>query len=231
MTSRLRIPPAYRPGIQALADLGEDDRSLLVSTLTEAPSQLATRRLAEEIESTLPIVSGQGEQIVEALLSLIALVDEDEIAEDLSRDIAHSEDVNLPEDDRDEFASHVHGLLGLESLTLAARAFDIVSEHERGFHDARILTDIRPVFGRVASEGPHAAVIVASASLKIDFHATTGAIESYFFALDPSDLVRLRVVVDRALDKTKTLRALISRLDLPYWEYRQIEEEPDATSS
>lgn len=220
MTSRLRIPPAYRPGIQALASLGEDERALLASSLAEAPAQLATQRLADEVESALPVLAGQRADVIEALLSLIA---------HLSRDVAHSEDVELSDEARDEFAEQLLGVLQLESLTLAAHAYDIVGEHERGFHDARILTDVRPVFGRAASEGAHAAVIIAS--LKIDFHTSAGPIESCFFALDPSDLVRLRSVVDRALDKTQSLKDLISRMELPYWEYRGIAEEPDAAGS
>ncbi|MDQ6805141.1 MAG: hypothetical protein M3065_09255 [Actinomycetota bacterium] len=213
-----------------MADLREDDRTLLASSLAEAPAQLATKRLADEIERALPALSGQGAEVIDALLSLIALADEDDsIVGDLSRDVAHSEDVELPDEARDEFAEQLFDVLRLESLTLAAHAYDIVGEHERGFHDARILTDIRPVFGRVATDGAHAAVIVAS--LKIDFHTTGGPIESCFFALDPSDLVRLRSVVDRALEKTKSLKELISQMGLPYWEYREIEEETDAASS
>jgi hypothetical protein len=51
------------------------------------------------------------------------------------------------------FAERLSTLLNLECLLLAARAMDIGTEHDRVFHDARIFTDVRPVFGPDVSAG------------------------------------------------------------------------------
>ena len=85
-------------------------------------------------------------------------------------------------------------------VVLAARALNLVTEFDRVYHGARIMTDIRPVFGHDAHTGAKAAAIVAT--LKIEAHEGGGDVRPYYFALDHTDLVELQGLVDRALVKT-----------------------------
>jgi hypothetical protein len=173
------------------------------------------------------VPSSKAEDLVETVLSLVSLLPEEaSSAEELARDVAWSKDLELEDAERDRFAEQLADVLNLDALVLAARALDVVTEFERAFHDARVLVDIRPVFGRDAAQGPRAAVVVAN--LKIDYHQGGEPLKEIYFAMDQMDLLRLRVVVDRALTKTRSLKSLIDQVNLPYWEFR---EPPDATDS
>lgn len=227
----LRIPPRYQPGIRALTRLSEAQVEPLTAALQETPDRLSTEYLARRAAEAVPDLADDAFDVVDALLSLIALLDDDgSMVEELARDVASSQDVELDEAVRDAFAATMVRLLRLRPLVVAARAHDLMAENERVFHDARVFTDIRPVFGPDAREGPRAALLVST--LKIDWHPTDGSTESAFYALDRSDLQRLRDVVDRALDKAASLEGVIGSAALPYWQYREPDEEDaDATET
>jgi hypothetical protein len=225
MPSTLRIPPRYLPGLRAIAELSDEVIKDLQTALVDVPHSLTTERLAEHVAKAVPHISDRALETTEALLSLIALLPEDGGgASDLAKDVAHSEDLELADGERNPFAERLLRLLNLECLSLAARAYDIVTEYERVFHDARILTDMRPVFGPDTSQGPKAALLIST--LKIDFHPPDGSLDSHFFALDYADLLRLRDTVERALSKHKSLRAMIKQTGIPYWEYREAHDAP-----
>ncbi len=219
MSPPLRIPPRYLRGLTALVSIGDQTAEALQAALEEVPEVLSTDRLAEHIRDAVPTLpDDESLETLEALLSLMTLLPEDgEGVANLARDVADSPDLELTDEERQTFFERLEPLLELDSLTLAARAFDIVSEHDRVFHDARIVNDLRPVFGPDPADGPKAALLVAT--LKIDYHVTGSPLDSAYFALDQTDLRRLRDVVDRALAKHASLRGLVESMNLPYWEY------------
>lgn len=228
--SNLRIPSRYKPGLDAAAALSTERVGQLSQALRDAPHHLTTKRLAREVAAAVPDLSVDGvAEMLEALLSLIALPPEDGFAAaELAQDVAWSQDLVLEDSEREAFAVNLTTLLSLATLVLAARAHDVVTEAERVFHDARILTDVRPVFlpGAEVADGPRAAVLVSN--LKIEFHEGRGPINSVFFALDHADLVRLKSVVDRALAKVAGLQAVIDQMGIPYWEYQEPNDAADS---
>jgi hypothetical protein len=223
MPSGLRIPPPYLSGLKAIAQLPVEAVGKLEAALAEVPRSLTTARLVEHIADAVPELADDAFDAFDALISLIALLPEDgEGSTQLSRDVAYSEDLDLAKDERTPFAERLSTLLNLECLLLAARAMDISTEHDRVFHDARIFTDMRPVFGPDVSQGPKAALVMST--LKLDFHPDRAPIDSQFFALDHGDLLRLRDVIQRALAKHESLQKLIETTDLPYWEYKEVRD-------
>lgn len=199
--------------------------------LSEMPSRLATSRLAEHVREALPELADDARDILDAVLSLIALLPEDGVGETraeeltwLADDVSTSPDLELEPDAQPAFAARLRRLLELEPVVLAARALNLVTEFDRVYHGARIMTDIRPVFGHDAHTGAKAAAIVAT--LKIEAHEGGGDVRPYYFALDHTDLVELQGLVDRALVKTAELKRLADRLHLPYWEYEEVDDAP-----
>ena len=223
--SALRIPPRYQAGLRSLAELEDDEFGALESALSQWPSRLTTARLVEHVESVVPGVDA--DDLIETVLSLFPIISESsEGLDELAVEISRSPDLDLSGAMRDTLASRLVALLQAEPLAVAARAHDVVAEHERAYHGARVLTDLRPVFGARIADGPKALAIVAS--MKIEFHpAGSPDIEAVYFAMDESDLEHLRDQINRAIDKTNSLKSLASRIDLPYWEFR----ESNATSS
>jgi hypothetical protein len=83
------------------------------------------------------------------------------------------------------------------------------SDVERAFCDARILTDLRPIFGGEV-DAPKAMIIVHT--LKLSYHdAATGKHEELFVAIDDEDIEKLKRILERAERKAKSL---VSRLQL-----------------
>ncbi len=226
MPSPLRIPEPYLPGVEALAGMGNQTASGLLEALRDETRLLTTDRLADHLGERVPELSAHAEDILEALLSLTTLLPEEgDGAEELALDVAHSRDLELDEATRTAFAERLQPMLEIESLAVAARASEIVTEYGRVFHGARILNDLRPVFGANPADGPKAATLIAT--LKIDYHIPRGPIDSEFYALEHSDLLRLRDVVDRAIAKHTSLRQLMEKASLPYWEYLEVPSDLD----
>lgn len=222
----LRIPPLFLAGVESLAKMDDKTASELLAVLREEARILTTDRLAEHVGESVPDLAEEADSVLEALLSLTTLLPEEgNGAEELANDVAISEDLSLNTAERDTFALRLRPMLEIETLAIAARASGIVTEYGRVFHDARILNDLRPVFGKDPRDGPKAAALIAS--LKVDYHLPEGKIESDFYALEHSDLLRLRETIDRAIAKHASLRELMERMNLPYWEYLEVHGDPD----
>ena len=79
-------------------------------------------------------------------------------------------------------------------------------DHENSFCDAKILTDLRPVFGASAEVQPEG--IVVTHTLKLEYHDDRGAHRKFYVALNQDDLETLRNVLERADKKANSLQAL-----------------------
>jgi hypothetical protein len=98
----------------------------------------------------------------------------------------------------------LHALSLERIIGTTAKAGIILTEHERIFAGARIMTDIRPIFHIDVSEKPNAAVIVHM--LKITQRNPHRTIMDTYFALDSNDIALLKEILERAMKKEQTLR-------------------------
>jgi hypothetical protein len=117
-----------------------------------------------------------------------------------------SENEKITDDETPTLEIRLGRLLSVESLTVACKASDLEYGYDRVFENARIFTDIRPVFGGEGTSDVRGAVIVNQ--LRISCVEGSG-VKDFFFALDQDDLAALRKIVERAEAKSKTLAALL----------------------
>lgn len=115
------------------------------------------------------------------------------------------------------FAKRLASFLTLESLDISAKAFDVLTNHQKTFLDARIFTDVRSIFADEVSAGPAAAVIVHK--LKVAFRKNDAPHET-FFALDSKDLAELAEVIKRAQAKDEALRRTLQSAGIKFLEPR-----------
>jgi hypothetical protein len=131
-----------------------------------------------------------------------------EFAEEVCRSLDETkvDALKLKPERRDIFKQRITRLLApSSSLAITARAVDVLTEHERIFTSARIITDIRSVFSD-PSEKPSAAFIVHM----LNIHYRQGREKKEFFvALDSDDIAKLKEVLDRAEKKAKSLATLL----------------------
>jgi len=203
-----------------MTHLGDDEVAAIEEAFSQVPERLGASALAECLRSGVSDLDQQSSiGIVEALLSLIAQERHWPDRDELARLVASSQDLELTDEERASFASRLGRLMRIVPLRIALKAHDMRTEHEHVYTGARLFTDIRPVFGDSASEPPAGAVVVAM--LKLEFVSDDSREKSFYVALDPDDLRELKGIADRGLEKVQTLTRLLSRSELPYWEYEE----------
>jgi len=213
----IRIPQRYRPGLAAVARLSEEETEALADALSDAPPQLAVSRLADRAREALPEADFDADALLQAVVSLVVLLPESgDGADVLARDVSEA-DLDLGSMERATYASRLETLMLLRSMFLTARATGLSVEHERVFHGARFLTDLRPVFNSDVAAGLQAVTI--GTSMKLEFHpGGVGEIEAIFVAFGRADLEDLQEAVERALSKVEQLEKFVDAAKLPYWD-------------
>src|SRR4051794_10056517 len=212
----LQIPRRYRAGLDSVDTLTDAEVGVLVQRLDASASEVSFKDLAAQVRDEISAEVDVTE-MVEALASLITLLPEDGSgAEILAQDVSESEDLHIPADRRAAYASRLRALITTPALTIVARASEVVTEHDKVFHDARIFTDLRPVFERDPTRGVKLAGLVGT--MKLDYHpGGRRTIDSVFVTLDRGDLEHFRRVVERALAKMDALSQLLKESDVRRW--------------
>jgi len=198
----LRIPDRYKPGIKILAALTVSQYEEFLAAVKRAPNTLTTIRDFEAwITPEVPSISPTDvSRLVYSITSLYKLplryvVTASKLASDVLEG-AYSGIPNFQVGEGSDFAQRLTALLAVESFDIVAlKAKGLQEESERTFCEARILTDIRPVFGNKVEDAPTAAIVVHT--LKLVYHEMSGHKE-FFLALDEDDIASLKKTLERA---------------------------------
>jgi hypothetical protein len=212
----LGVPHPYREPLTKLAGLSDDKASELVAAIA-ALDRFAPVSLIE-VASAAILDDGGSVWEKQLALPLLALrgqlrkMTPEEIAERLSE----SGDLDLDEAARSRFRARAAAILGTPVFGSTGVATDLQTLNERNYQSARIVTDLRPVFGDDVTVAPGGAVIVET--LQIQTWGRDGGSQLLFVSMDEFDLRALQSIVERALDKTETLKTFIAEKGLSYFE-------------
>jgi hypothetical protein len=110
------------------------------------------------------------------------------------------------------FEQRLERLLAITPLAVASKATILKSEYERRFCTARILTDARPIYTDGPVAPPSAMMIMHT--LRATFHDDTGELREVYITMDDNDLSTLRELIDRADEKTKSLRSTFATANI-----------------
>lgn len=215
----LRIPDEYRSGFARLIRLENGAFQELFSAVRDEPPAISYRELSSRIASKTSIRSaGDVRDILETLDSLYQVrgetnLDVPDFAQVVARAVEEDESLDLPAETRERFVERMTLLLDLDTLEATSKAFDVMNEHEHTIHDARIITDIRPVFGADPKNDPSGALIVHL--LKISYHEAEDTKE-LFVAFSPETIDLLIDDLERAKQKAESLKRILGRAKLPY---------------
>jgi hypothetical protein len=157
-------------------------------------------------------------QLIEALRSLYTArtgmdFSTDEFASELITAIRQREDDLRITDqsELDRLENTFKRILNVHPLSMIAKAKDLLYEYENTFCDARIVTDIRPVFDADIQVPPTEMVITHT--LKLEYHHA-GKHTEVHIAVDKNDMEILMGVLLRAQDKSATLSAVLGKAGL-----------------
>lgn len=213
--SNLTIPERYRRGLLKLLSLADPDLDQLVEALQSAPISANLEEIREAVARHVSVITPQDlGEIVKALFSLYVVRAQSEVSLNrFAADIMEAlQEIDLPPNIRseDDVAAKtrraLQRVLEIEPLNLVSKAIGLQGEHARTFCDARVLTDLRPVFSSDPAASPVGMVITHT--LKVEYHEG-GDHREFFIALDADDIKTLSEVLARAGAKAASLDGLL----------------------
>lgn len=211
----IRIPEGVRPALPKLARLSATTAKKLIAAVRDVEPSADQRRFVRAVQERLPAgTRSSAEEIIEAVLSLA--IGRDYVGlpiDEFAMRVASNSALKLTAVAQSSLRSRLGNLLEARPLQVTAKAVSLGYERDNTFIDARIVSDLRPVFTDTVGEGPAAAVIVHH--LRVH-HFDGTRHETTDFALDSDDLASLRAAVDRAEAKQQTLQQYLSRTKIPY---------------
>jgi len=225
--AEIRIPEEYERGFFEIRELEEGQVLDLLAALESEPPTVNRAELQSRVASKVSdaISHGELDRIMEILVSLYGLRDSMAVREtsdfvDIVCDAMDTSDADelwfANREERDFFKDRLVRLLSVESLDVAARANDLMYEHEHTVHGPmRMVTDIRPIFGPDPEGDPKGAIIVHT--LKISYHEGR-QVKEFFISLDPEQVNDLMGVLRRANLKAESLKRIWAGTNVPYIE-------------
>lgn len=210
------MPTPFRRALLLLEQLDDEHASRLTEVFSAAETFQPLGRLRALAREVLPSEqTAMADRLIPALLSLGGQL-RGTPPEQVAEAVAGSADLELAPDARERLRGRVLALLNSRAIATTASAVELLTQHERNYQTARVFTDIRPVFQERVTDPPTGAVIVEM--LQIQTWDREGEGETLYVAMDESDLIELREVVNRALEKTATLRRFLTEQDMAYFE-------------
>ena len=213
----LNIPPEDRGAIAAISALSSSSLEQFIAALKAAPPVSNAEEMAEHIAKQVPTISG--EKLASVLDTLYALyyirdlsgVSPSTFLDDLMEGISKSIGLKQGAKNAAKLRSLFERVLSIDSLNTVSKAARLQRDGERLYCTAKILSDIRPVFGSDPTVRPMGAVLTHT--LKLGYHEGKEHKE-FHVVLDSDDLESLADAVQRARLKDKTLLNLLREAKL-----------------
>jgi hypothetical protein len=220
MAVEVRIPEEQQEALARLLSLSREDAATLLTALEGEPPSLSLAILARHVSTKLTIPR---KQLTEILLVLAGMYltcqtngrSREEFVDAVLTAARRLDQFQSSEIDWDHARGFLIALLRCDrSLGATTKANGVYYEYERTFAKARILTDIRPIFGDNVDEPPNAAVVVHT--LRITYATPHGQEEpsAFYVALDASDLKQLQEQITRALTKEQSVSKSLDAIKL-----------------
>ena len=212
----LNIPPRYREAISKIGLFDDAAYEEFRAALENLQPTSADRDVASKIaNATHGISAADVESILESLIGLqiarsLADAGLDQFSADVVSELerAQNKQEGLSGQERAKFAARVKTLLSFDSLALAAKSRDLQTDHERVYLNARLISDLRPVFRGSPEEAPVG--LLLHHMLRITYlDRNVGERGSLYVAMDDDDLSNLKRLLERAEVKGATLRKLL----------------------
>jgi hypothetical protein len=211
----IRIPKQYQDGLQKLVELENEQAERLIAALRNEEPALLRRDFVSRVASHIADVDRSNLwNMMDSLFFLCSMrgVSEDPTSE-FAQAISESSDLTVSAETGERFKGFLSQILDIASVPLTAKANDILAESEHILYNARILTDIRPIFGKDESAEPDAAMIVHILKVHYD---DNGEHKDFFLTLDSDDIEMLQYLLFRASEKEKSLRSFLDKSQLRY---------------
>ncbi|HEX8354691.1 MAG TPA: hypothetical protein VF611_17420 [Pyrinomonadaceae bacterium] len=210
-----RVPAEQASSVAKLISLPHDVLEELSSALQNASTSMSLEETIREIVLTIDSLQEDDKAYIASVIYSLYMVRAsseltlDEFAEDILESIgesAHEELLKVPEETVENVAPYVRNLFSSDPLFISAKAVLILYENNFIFSGARVLTDVRHVFGEDLSESPKAAVLVHTLRVQ---NLRGKPNDSVYIALETNELQKIIDVLERAKQKAEILQATL----------------------
>lgn len=218
-----RITDLPRGAIESLLLLASqaDKLDAIVQAICKSDPTVSLAALARTVAHLNNLSSRVTLAVLEALDNLLRLIVDTglgvtQVLELLSSAIGDASDastLDLWEKSRPAIERAINQLGQGSSLTISSKAASLVLDEQNELLDARILTDVRPVFGQNSSLNAVHGVVVQH--LMLDFVASGGPKQTLSIALGTKDIEKLLAACQRAQEKLVAASQLWSATGLP----------------
>ncbi len=217
----INIPKRQYATLRKLSELSDPQFAELLKELNEVEASLSVEKFTEHLsEKVKSIPKNVITEIITLLCGLYPAKEKNDktssqIATDIKETVEDEKPETFPQDKAATLQIRMEKLLSVDkAIAITAKAFDVVTEHQRIFCGARIFSDIRPVFS-AAADSVAAAVVLHT--LNISYHEA-GNHKEFYVVLENSELEDLKEVIGRAEKKSETLQSIIENTGITYLE-------------
>lgn len=209
----LRIPKEHAAALTSLVRMGQGEFVALKELLDQEKPTAEPSKVAERIEKRFKLseVPNSGE-LVQAVVQLVRTKRRFRDNENrLLNSLLGAMD-ELTDEEKAVARERITLLIASDGpLYRSIKAHEVLSSHQRTYSDARVLTDIRPVFTDDLEATVRHAVTVHTLKLT---YIEDGEEKTFYVALDTADLLEIRTVLDRAEQKDRSVAASLKGLDV-----------------
>lgn len=213
------IPAQYRAGFAKIKALSPSEFENLATAIeSAAPASGLKQTISTVLDRAPDLKRGEVESILRTLYSLCFLLSDEEtpLSEHLSQvmnamQATGKEELALTEQQKTEFQNRVSRLLSLNTVVISSKVERLRLDYHHTFHDATILSDIRPIFNQ-PEERPIGCAIAHT--LEIEYHEE-GEHKEFYVVLDDNDIKKMKRIIQRAELKALSLKSLLKSCGLP----------------
>lgn len=206
----IAIPAAQKPAFDEITRLSDDAFQALLACLADGRVDAEPQELVDQTAEKMASHTALGGHILSAVVGLRMAMDRsalklNDVAKGVADDAVKKQWVEPS--GRDVLSRRITSLLSTHKVQVAAKAYSLANADAAPFIEARIITDIRPIFSdNDDGLGLSGSVIIHQLRIEVD-----GYEANQHSALSTSDLLKLKRVVDRALEKDRSLRETIKK--------------------
>lgn len=203
----ITVPQSQRPAIQELAKLSDDAYGALRACIIDGRLHAEPAALIEQASKATEIHTKLGGQIISALIGIRSLIDSANmsLADVAGGVVADAQSKTyVPAESIEDLSSRLRELLDAPTIVVASKAYALVVADAAPFSDVRIVSDVRPIF-----TGKDERLEFSGSVIVHHLHVEVSVGDDQHSALTTPDLLKLKRVVERALEKDRKLRDLL----------------------
>lgn len=229
----IRIPKEDYDRVATLFAMSQPDLEVLKKALADAPPSIRSSKFVRNVQSRVSLDADVVDHAVRLLLAVYSLQSQSplnaaQVAEAIceAAPLTKDERLKVPFVGWELFKTYLTAFMSLErSLGVTSKAAFVAYQYPYHLHEARIMTDARPVFTKDASDGPAAYMVIHSLALEVHEDDKD---QRWFVALDSTDLEQLRDAIDRALVKQEALQKSLEKTGTPVLAWKDVNDAPSS---